>query len=173
MRGLGTGLIAGAVGLVAMELVQRLARPLVRERAPKPTDIFLSERTMSPLGPQHLPGEGSTAAVGRIAYEKLVGKPPPRRIKSALSWGVHIGYGLGVAALYVALRRGRDRDPLRDGVAFGAALWLFGDELAVPLLGLTDKPTMYSASQHARSLAGHLGFGIATAQAARRLEEMR
>jgi hypothetical protein len=173
LRGLRHGAIAGAVGLVAMQLAQRSTRRFVKELPPKPTDVFLSERTMSPLGPQHRPGEGPTDALGRIAYERVVGKPPSARVKKALSWGVHIGYGLLAASLFGAVRAGHHRRAFRDGLVFGAALWLVGDELVVPLLGLQDKPTAYHPTRHAQSLVGHLGFGAATAETVRLLEGMR
>ena len=63
--------------------------------------------------------------------------------------------------------------PLRDGALYGAALWLFGDELAVPLLGLSDKPTAYHPARHAHSLAQHLGYGFALAAATRFLSGER
>jgi hypothetical protein len=48
---------------------------------------------------------------------------------------------------------------------------LFGDELAAPLLGLSDKPTAYHPARHAQSLVSHLGYGVATAAATRALAE--
>jgi uncharacterized membrane protein YagU involved in acid resistance len=135
-------------------------------RAPKPTDPRLTERTISLVGPQHRRDESSTDALGRLAYAKLTGREPSPAAKRALSWAVHIGYGLLVAAGYAALRGGATRHALRDGALFGTGLWLLGDEVAVPLLGLADKPTAYPPSRHAQSLAQHLGFGIATAATA-------
>ena len=173
-KGLASGLVGGAAGLIAMQLVHRVARPLVKPRPKKATDVFASERTMSPLGSHHLPDEGATDAIARLAYTKLADREPTPRAKQILSWGVHVGYGLTVAALYgvVRGRRGRRRrHPVRDGLLFGAALWLFGDELAVPLLGLADKPTAYSATSHAETLAAHLGYGLATTTAARLVED--
>jgi hypothetical protein len=166
-------LIAGAVGLLVMDLVRRGTSPFVKERAPEPTDVFFSEQTISPLGPQHEPGEGATDALGRLAYEKVIGRAPSSETKRALSWAVHIAYGLLVAAAYAAIRGTARRRPVRDGVAFGTGLWLLGDELAVPLLGLADKPTAYHPTHHLQSLAQHLGFGIATAATTRALEGLR
>ena len=172
-RGLGAGLLGGAVGLLAMELVKRVTAPLVDKRAPEPSDAFLTERSMSPLGPQHRPDEGATDALGRLAYEAMAGHEPSRATKNKLSWAVHIGYGLAVATLYGAIRGRRARRILRDGAVFGAGLWLLGDELAVPLLGLSDRPTTYPARRHLQSLAQHLGFGVATAAATRALGASR
>lgn len=169
---IGFGLLGGAAGLLAMEVIKRITAPLAKKGDPRPHDRPMSQRTMSPLGPQHTPEEGATDAVGRIGYEKATGREPSRATKSKLSWGVHIGYGLLVAALYGAARGERSRSLLHtlgEGAAYGAGLWLLGDELAVPLLGLSDRPTSYPAARHAQSLAMHLGFGIATAATTRAL----
>jgi uncharacterized membrane protein YagU involved in acid resistance len=162
---IGLGLLGGLAGLVAMELIKRATAPLAK-RAPERTDDSLTGRSMSPLGPQHQPNESPTDAVGRIGYEKLAGDAPSRATKSKLSWAVHVGYGLLVAGLYNAIRGGRSRPLLRtigEGAAYGAGLWLLGDELAVPLLGLSDKPSTQPRAKHLQSLAQHLGFGVVTA----------
>lgn len=168
-EGLALGLIGGVAGLAAMELAVRLTTPLVRQRAPRPTDVFKTERSMSLIGPHHRDDESPSDAVGRIGYEKLLHREPSDKAKQALSWSVHLGYGLAMAGLFGALRanRRRPRRLLRDGAIFGALLWLVVDELAVPLLGLADKPTQYHPTQHLQSLTAHLGYGVATAAAAR------
>jgi hypothetical protein len=169
---IGFGLIGGAIGLVVMEAVRRGTKPLVKRREPQPMDVFATARSMSPFGVHHDLDEASTSAVGRMAYQKLVGRPPSKEMKRALSWAVHIGYGLAVAALYGAFR-GESRHVVRDGALFGTALWLVGDEIAVPLLGLADKPTAYHPTQHLQSFAQHIGFGVGTAAATQLLEEIR
>lgn len=163
---LGIGVAGGIAGLAAMSAAQRLVQPLVKKRAPRPTDVFATERTISPLGSHHRPGESATDALGRLGYQNVVGEEPSDRQQRALSWGVHIGYGLLVAGLFgVVEARARHTLPraLGAGALFGAGLWLFGDELAAPLLGLQDKPTEYHPTQHLQSLVAHLGFGVATA----------
>jgi hypothetical protein len=175
IEGLKHGLLAGAAGLGAMQLAHRVTRPLIKRRAPRPTDVFATERAMSPLGLRHLPDESPTAALARIAYQRVAHRPPPDRLKPALSWAVHAGYGLLVAALYGALRapgrrrRSTARGAVASGALFGLGLWLVGDELAVPLLGLADRPTAYHPSQHAQALVEHLAYGVAAATTARAL----
>ena len=168
-NGLSAGARGGVLGLAAMELVKRLTRPIIRERAPEPMDVFPAARSMSVIGPRHEPDESATDALGRIAYTRVVGHRPSPNATRLLSWGVHIGYGLLVATVYglVRARRAR-RHVVRDGVIFGTGLWLFGDELVVPLLGLQDKPNAYHPTRHLHSLLAHLGFGITTAAAAQR-----
>ncbi len=172
-RGLALGIVAGGVGLLAMEVVRRATAPLVKKRAHKPTDVFVTARSMSQVGVHHEPDESATAAIGRMGYEKLVGEEPSQETKSDLSWAVHIGYGLLVASGYLALRGHARGHLVRDGLLFGAGLWLLGDELALPLLGLSDKPTAYDPTQHLQSFAQHLGFGVATAATTRALEAFR
>jgi len=48
------------------------------------------------------------------------------------------------------------------GLPFGAAVWLVADEVVVPALGLSKKPTEYPFSSHAYALASHLVYGLAT-----------
>lgn len=48
------------------------------------------------------------------------------------------------------------------GAAFGAALFLVADEIAVPALGLSRKPTDYPLSFHLYGLASHLVYGVST-----------
>lgn len=169
---LGYGLLGGAAGLVAMELVRRVTAPLVQRRAPPPGADAGTARAPSAVGRHHGPDESATDALGRIVYENLAGHAPSPVAKRTLSWAVHIGYGLVAASIYAAARGGRDRGIARavaGGALFGAGLWLLGDELAVPLLGLSDKPTRYPVASHLQSLAQHLGFGVATAAATRAL----
>ena len=130
-------------------------------------------RTISPFGPHHRSGEPVAEALGRLAYGKLSGHEPSRGVRRALGWVVQVGYGLMAAAAYGVLRVRRGRRPVRDGAWFGVGLWLLGDELAAPLLGLADKPTAYHPTYHLQSLAEHLGFGIATAATTCALEELR
>ncbi len=169
---IGVGVIGGAIGLIAMEIIRSRTARLVKQREPEPTDVFATARSMSPFGVHHEAGESATGALGRMAYEKIVGHEPSGRAKNRLSWGIHIAYGLLAAAAYGVVA-GDSRRVLRDGVLFGSALWLLGDELAVPLLGLADKPTAYHPTHHLQSFAQHIGFGVGTATTTYLLEGMR
>jgi uncharacterized membrane protein YagU involved in acid resistance len=48
------------------------------------------------------------------------------------------------------------------GLPFGAAVWLIADEVVVPALGLSKRPTQFPLSIHAYALASHLVYGLAT-----------
>jgi uncharacterized membrane protein YagU involved in acid resistance len=163
--------VVGGAGLTVMELVRRATSKWLEEEPRKTADMFASERSMSRIGVNHRPDESATDALGRIVYEKVTGHEPDQKTKGQLSWAVHIGYGLSVAALFMIVRK--HPRVVRDGALYGAGLWLFGDELAVPLLGLSDKPTAYDKNHHAASFAQHIGFGVSTAAATRALGVFR
>jgi hypothetical protein len=164
------GVIGGLAGLAAMEVAQWLTRPFVKKPKPRGTNVFASERTISPLGTHHEPDEDATNALARIGYEKIAGQPPSPAVKRALALAIHIGYGLAWAGV-VGLALVRPRHTVGAGALFGATLWLGGDEIAAPLLGLSDKPTAYHPTQHLQSLIAHLGYGIATVSSTKLLEE--
>jgi uncharacterized membrane protein YagU involved in acid resistance len=82
-------------------------------------------------------------------------------------WIVHYAYGAAWGGLYAALSQRLKRAPLLFGAAFGALLWLVSDEVLVPAFGLAKKPTAYPPSVHLKSLATHVVYGAATAEAQR------
>jgi len=47
-------------------------------------------------------------------------------------------------------------------VAFGAAVWMLADEVALPLLDLTPPPEAIPLSIHLYALTAHLVYGLAT-----------
>jgi uncharacterized membrane protein YagU involved in acid resistance len=49
-----------------------------------------------------------------------------------------------------------------SGLVFGGAVWLFAEELALPLTGLTERPGKYRVTDHLNALAAHLVFGFTT-----------
>ncbi len=58
-----------------------------------------------------------------------------------------------------------DSKGLLPGLLFGTALYL--DELAVPVLGLSGKPSEYPLASHLYGLMSHLVYGL-SAEVARR-----
>ncbi len=160
------GAVGGAAGTAAMSLYWTAAkqltgqdpRALTSEGGPHTLD------TMSATGGQHhKQSESSTAAMGRQAYEAATGEEPSKETKSDLSYTVHWSYGALMGGLYGALRGRRDGLDAPGGLAFGTALWLLGDELAVPLLGLAQGPTAFPPAQHAHRLGAHWTYGLAAA----------
>jgi uncharacterized membrane protein YagU involved in acid resistance len=96
-------------------------------------------------------------------YSQVAGKEPEtQETKTMLSYLVHWGYGMFQGGLYVALRNDENSLDLPGAAAYATGLWLFGDELAVPLLGLQPGPTAAPPVQHVNRLGAHLAYGLAT-----------
>ena len=70
---------------------------------------------------------------------------------------VHYTFGTILGAAYGAL-------PLNAGAGtlYGTAVWLGADEVAVPSLRLSETPEKTPVVDHAKALASHLVFGLAT-----------
>jgi hypothetical protein len=140
-------------------------------KQPDPTPEPQPLDDVSLVGQQHQKGESSTAAMGRIAYRVITGKEPhTEETKEVLSYLVHWIISMGMSGVYGALRDRADVPDVPGGAALGMGLWLFGDEIAMPLLGLTDGPTAYPPALHWHGLGAHLAYGMASANVTQALE---
>jgi hypothetical protein len=164
------GVLGSIAGLIAMRLYWQYVAPQIAGKEPskQPRDNEESEPQplddISFIGRQYRAGESSTAAIGRLAYREIAGKEPRAyETKTILSNLVHWIYGLLQGGLYGVMSNFlKIPDPVA-GLMYGAGLWFFGDELAVPMLGLQGGPTDVSADQHLNRLGAHLAYGLATA----------
>lgn len=80
------------------------------------------------------------------------------RAGQALHWGL----GIGMGALYGALRPRVAGVDAAQGLAFGLAFFLLIDEGMNTAFGFAKPPADYPWQAHARGLAGHLVYGLAT-----------
>lgn len=154
------GAAGGVAGLVAMRLAMKASSQII-------------ERVASP--PARAGGNSEaavTAKIGATIYRILAGHPPSEATTDKLSSAVHWSFGVAMAAGYGIVRQPqRGLDPT-GGLAFGTFLWLVGDELAVPILGLAKAPWKYPLRAHVTPLFGHLAYGLATAAATQSLARL-
>ena len=108
-------------------------------------------------------GEGSTEALARIIYQKIRGSEPGESTKKRLATFIHWAYGAEAGATYATFRAGVDDFDLEGGLVLGVLMWLIGDEIAIPALGLSAGPQKFPFKQHVHRLGAHLTFGVATA----------
>jgi hypothetical protein len=172
--GLLAGTVGGAAGLLAMRLywegITRFqsegdeGRPPSR-RTPEHSGGGSALDDVSLVGRHHRRGETSTAATGRIAFRAVTGHDPGHQTRKRLDYGVHWAFGLSMGGLYGLLRRKAGFPDARGGMAFSTGVWLIGDELMVPLLGLQGGPTAASPAQHLNRLCAHLAYGAGLAVA--------
>lgn len=92
-----------------------------------------------------------------------VGKEIPEERKGLGGWIVHYAYGIAWGGAFaLAARALGARAPVASGLVFGTALWVISDEVLVPLFGFSRAPARYPATTHAKGLAAHLVYGVAT-----------
>lgn len=71
---------------------------------------------------------------------------------------VHCAFGAAVGATYGCFVRDQ-RQLFGSGAAFGAAVWLLADEIAMPLLRLSRPTTERPWEKHLQSFVTHIMFG--------------
>jgi putative membrane protein len=111
--------------------------------------------------------DNATVKAAERISEGLLHRRLSRDRKKRAGSAVHYAYGALVGGLYGALAERSKRVRKLAGIPYGCALWLLGDEVAVPLLRLSKGPTAYPVSNHAMALASHVVYG-ATADLVRR-----
>jgi hypothetical protein len=177
VNGMLRGALGSLAGLAVMGLYFRASRALSKggDRGAEGEDIVERQDALDDIaipGRQAREDEPATAALGRIAYHAATGHDPDEDSKEKLGQAVHWGYGVLVGGLYGALRPGAAAPDLAAGLGYGTALWVLGDEIMVPLLGLAEGPTAHSIPDHAKALGAHLAFGAATATATQALRRV-
>jgi hypothetical protein len=110
--------------------------------------------------------EDATAKVA-AAVAKVGGKRLSRGQKHKAGTLVHYGFGTLMGAVYgmvaeLAPPKVR-KNTVLSGIGFGAALFAGADEVALPVLRLSQPPSETPASQHLYGLVSHLVYGTTAA----------
>lgn len=113
-------------------------------------------------------GEDATVKTAQRISSALLGHELSTEEKKAAGPLVHYDYGTGIGGLYGGLAQRHKTTTSGFGIAYEAAAWALGDEVAVPALRLGTTPTELPISQHFQLLAAHLVYGI-TLEGVRRL----
>lgn len=163
-KGLVVGVAGAAVGVLAMKYYWQGVIALLGKdpRSEENKSDMHALDDIAVAGEHHQEGESSTEAIGRLAYQAVADKEPNKETKTALSYTVHWSYGLLLGGLYGAVRGGSGWVDIAGGLAYGTGVWLFGSELAIPMLGLSEGPTTQSLASHAYGLGAHFAYGLAT-----------
>lgn len=118
-----------------------------------------------------------SAREGRQVYEvaaaqmaSLFGRTLTRGQEKRWGWRFHKAFGIAGGIGFALLRRKDRRVGAGLGLAFGAAFFLLGDELMMPLLGWSPGPRAFPLKTHARGAAAHVAYGVAAEATARLLD---
>ena len=151
------GAFGGLVASYAMNQFQRLLS--TAENSISPSD---SEPRQSSGDGGDESGESATVRTAQ-ALSHAIGKGDiPNSRKESAGSAVHYAFGASVGAVYGALASEVPAVTSGFGVAYGSAVWLISDEIAVPALGLSGPPTDSPLSTHVNALAAHCFYGFTT-----------
>ena len=155
-KGILAGLAGGLIGSIVMTEFQRL---WTKTSEAVENDNSGEKRTAEQ--PAQEKEDSTMRAAGKIA--ELAGRELSTDEKKKYGMLVHYVFGTAVGAVYgEAMELTGARGVLVPGLAFGAALFALADEVAVPAMGLSEKPTESPISSHAFGLASHLVYGLST-----------
>jgi len=93
---------------------------------------------------------------------RTIDRPLTREELEIAAPAVHYAFGGTMGAVYGALAEVSPAVRALGGTGWGTAVWIGGDEIAVPLLGLSRPNADYSLEAHAQSFAAHLVYGLTT-----------
>lgn len=107
-------------------------------------------------------GENATVKAAQSISEAVGAGEIAEQDKEPAGNAVHYGFGTLTGAIYGAVASQFPRVTAGYGTAYGSAVWLLGDEAAVPALGLGPSPDKSPLSSHANALAAHCMYGFVT-----------
>ena len=162
---IAAGAVAGLVGTWAMSEAQRLWTHAVDGDAPESAGGRHDARDWQERSEHQNSNELAAQAVARV----MLGRSLTRqelRVAAPLS---HYLFGAAMGAVYGVYAQRRQAPA--SGAAFGTTVWLAADEIAMPLLGLSQSTARRPLEMHLQSLVAHLVFGAATEMTRRSLQD--
>lgn len=155
-----SGFIAGLVASFCMNQTMRLAA-LVAGAKPPRTPARDPQRTKLDVASlvKHWQEKGDPTGELSERLAERFGIRLSQHQKKIAGPVVHYAFGAMMGAVYGSAADGMPWLTRGRGVPFGVALWLAGDEIALPAAGLGPKPTETPLQVHLAMLASHLVYG--------------
>jgi hypothetical protein len=117
---------------------------------------------------QQRDGEDATMKTADRIASAIQGRHLTKQEKQKAGPVVHYAFGALMGAVYGAAVELNPSAHSLAGVPFGTILFASADEVALPALGLSGKPTEYPLSKHVYGFASHAVYGVTT-EAVRRI----
>ena len=147
-----TALVGAAAGIIGVVVLDRVDWFLFNREDPATRD---RTRQVRPEGKPP-----ADVLVERVA--DAVGAEPDEGSKRTLGQVTHYAIGVAPAVGYALLRDRLPAPGVARGALFGLGLFLTQDEVLNTVTGLGARPQDYPWQDHARGLAAHLAYGVAT-----------
>lgn len=165
IKGAVAGALAGLAAGYVMVLFQKgwsKAEKSLKGKDERNLDKGVPEHREHKPGQHEEQGDDATIKTASAISETFFDHRLTEKEKKAAGPAVHYGFAAAVGALYGGLSEVTDVTRLGFGSAFGAALFVGADEIAVPALGLSDMPQEVAISKHVYGLVSHLVYSAAT-----------
>lgn len=171
LRGMAAGLLAGCAASYVMNQVAS-RNPNKAGKAQKKGSSRRHRSNQREAREGGAEEQNATVATAEAISRNVFGHDLSECEKQIAGPAVHYAYGSIVGAIYGGVAEWFPLVGAGFGLPFGFVLWLVGDEIAVPALGLAKGPAEYPASVHADALAAHLLYGFTTDMARRVLRHV-
>jgi hypothetical protein len=149
------GLVAGAVGTVAMDLVWYM-----RYRRGGGKEKFLDWELSTDL--KSWDKAPAPALVGKRIFEGFTGRALPSERAAFVNNFMHWAYGIGWGTAYGILAGSLPRPFVVLGAPFGAVVWATG-YVVLPQAGVYKPIWEYDPMTLWKDLSAHLAYGMGTA----------
>jgi len=106
--------------------------------------------------------EPATVKAAEAISETVLDHSLTKKEKKFAGPAMHYAMGAASGAVYGVAAEFEPMVAVGAGLPFGAAVWLIADEVAVPAFGLSKPPWQAPVSTHAKALASHFVYGLAT-----------
>lgn len=151
LASVAAGAVAGVAGAFAMSGFQSLwsaaSKSTAEQQEPQKSESQDDQAT-----------EKTADAISQMTTGHKLTKEEKKKAGPA----VHFGIGTLLGAVYGVAAETLPISRIGRGTVYGAAVWFFADEIAVPAFGLSGPPTETPLFTHLQALAGHVVFGFAT-----------
>ena len=156
--GVIAGMIGGIAGTFAMNHVQALWSRAVEN--------FESDSAAGRHDSRDWQERNEDANANEVAAQTIakytIERPLKRDELKVAATALHFAFGSVVGGLYGGLVETNPGSSALGGAAFGTAVWVGADEVAMPLLGLSRSDFEYPLETHVQAFVAHIVFGIAT-----------
>lgn len=167
-KGLLAGIVGGLVGTIVMTEFQSAWTIAAKKLATNGSGAQPQGSGSQPSEEKQEKEDATMKAAGKIVA--LAGRQLSHEQKKKAGPLVHYGFGTLQGAMYGAVTElAGVPGGFLPSLIFGAALFSLADEVALPALGLSGKPSEYPVSTHLYGLASHVVYGVSTEIARRGL----
>jgi uncharacterized membrane protein YagU involved in acid resistance len=157
-KGAFAGIIGGLVGTYAMSEFQGWWSRAVRGEQPQSSGGEHDARDWQELEEDANANELAAQTVAKAT----IGRPLDREELSVAAPAVHYTFGAMLGGFYGAMAENAPGVRSLSGAAYGTAVWAAADEIAMPVLGLSDRTDQQPFERHFHSFAAHIVFGVTT-----------